>query len=85
MIGPTLKGLLVERPIFTIKGRRLCSFVHISLVLVLPHDFRYIGFSLSLLILGFALGLVPLWGSSHLFLFMLETSPWGLFLCSLSC
>ena len=72
MIGPTLKGLLVERPIFTIKGRRLCSFVYISLVLVLPHEFRIFGVSLSYLLLGFVLGLVPLWGSSHSFLFMLE-------------
>ena len=46
-----------------------------------PHEFWIIGVSLFYLLLGFALGLVSLWGSSHLILVLLETSPWGLFLC----
>ena len=46
-----------------------------------PHEFRIIGVSHFYLLLGFALGLVSLWGSSHLILILLETSPWGLFLC----
>ena len=48
------------------------SFVHISCVLILPHEARNFGVLFSLLLLGFFLGLVPLWGSSHSFLFMLE-------------
>ena len=40
--GPTLKGLLVERPKSTIQRWRLCSFVHISCVLVWPHEMAHL-------------------------------------------
>jgi hypothetical protein len=39
----------------------------------LPHEFRIFGEDLSSLLLGFDLGSIFVWGSSHLGLLMLET------------